>query len=176
LSDRDPTAWEELDEKYREPIIRRLRFLGLRLAEDAWQEVMQKFLRDPSRLVEAINRDQDIGSWLRTAVQNQLYSLHRKEDRHQERVSPGNDQPDEAIAPTPPPSKQLLRAECAERVHAAIKKLPDKYKLVIELSYFEGWSLAEIARDQGISENTIRTWHKRAKELLGKLLGGDGDD
>lgn len=54
-----------------------------------------------------------------------------------------------------------------------VLKLPDKYKDVIYLYYYEGYSTKEISTILGKKENTIFTWLKRAKEALRKELGGD---
>ena len=55
----------------------------------------------------------------------------------------------------------------------AIQKLEKKYKIVIYLYYYEGYSMAEIADILRKNENTIYTWHARAKDILKKELGGD---
>ena len=43
------------------------------------------------------------------------------------------------------------------------------------LHYYEGYTAKEIGRLLGKGENTIYTRLARARELLGKTLGGDGD-
>lgn len=51
--------------------------------------------------------------------------------------------------------------------------LPEKYRNVIYLHYYEGYSAVEIAGILGRKENTIYTWLARAKELLRERLGGE---
>lgn len=58
-------------------------------------------------------------------------------------------------------------------VRAAVQKLPPKYKNVIWLYYYEGYSAVEIAKILEKKENTIYTWLKRGKEQLRIMLGGD---
>lgn len=55
----------------------------------------------------------------------------------------------------------------------AVLKLPDNYKNVIYLFYFEGFSAVEIAKMLGKKENTIYTWLSRAKSKLKETLGGE---
>ena len=57
----------------------------------------------------------------------------------------------------------------------AVVRLPEKYKAPIHLHYYEGYTAKEIGRLLGKGENTIYTRLARARELLGKTLGGDGD-
>lgn len=55
----------------------------------------------------------------------------------------------------------------------AILSLPEKYRDVIYLYYYEGYSAVEIASILKKKENTIYTWISRAKALLRKRLGGE---
>jgi len=55
----------------------------------------------------------------------------------------------------------------------AVLKLPDKYKDVVYLFYFEGYSALEISAMLKRKENTIYTWLSRAKALLKISLGGE---
>ncbi len=51
--------------------------------------------------------------------------------------------------------------------------LPDKYKTVIYLYYYEGYSTVEISDLLNIKEGTVRSQLSRARKLLRKNLGGD---
>ena len=55
----------------------------------------------------------------------------------------------------------------------AVLKLPDNYKNVIYLFYYEGYTAVEIARILNRRENTIYTWLSRAKAKLKEELGGE---
>ncbi|WWR16380.1 sigma-70 family RNA polymerase sigma factor [Lachnospiraceae bacterium JLR.KK008] len=54
-----------------------------------------------------------------------------------------------------------------------VLQLPEKYRNVIYLYYYEGYSAVEIAGILGRKENTIYTWLSRAKEILREKLGGE---
>lgn len=60
-----------------------------------------------------------------------------------------------------------------EGVLEVVLKLPEKYRSVIYLYYYEGYSATEIAGILGRKENTIYTWLARAKALLREKLGGE---
>ncbi len=55
----------------------------------------------------------------------------------------------------------------------AVLSLPDKYKNVIYLYYFEGYKGKEIAKIMKKSEEVIYKWLSRGRKLLEKKLGGD---
>nr|WP_280138750.1 sigma-70 family RNA polymerase sigma factor [Eubacterium maltosivorans] len=71
---------------------------------------------------------------------------------------------------TPPAADTLIRQEELSRLAPLIKALPQKYRRIIEAHYFKGLSLAEIARQQGISPNTVSTWHRRGLAALRERL------
>ncbi|MDE6918114.1 MAG: sigma-70 family RNA polymerase sigma factor [Lachnospiraceae bacterium] len=62
------------------------------------------------------------------------------------------------------PSREILEA---------VLKLPEKYRDVIYLFYYEEYSAVEIAKILGRKENTIYTWLSRAKDILREKLGGE---
>lgn len=54
-----------------------------------------------------------------------------------------------------------------------VLSLPERYKTVIYLAYYEGYTASEIGGILRRSENTIYTWLSRGKKLLRAELGGD---
>lgn len=58
----------------------------------------------------------------------------------------------------------------------AVLSLPVKYKDVIYLHYYEGYSAAEMGKILGKKENTIYSLLFRGREMLKEKLGGDGID
>ena len=55
----------------------------------------------------------------------------------------------------------------------AVLALPSKYKDVVYLHYYEGYSAAEIGRILNKNVNTVYTLLSRAREQLKQTLGGD---
>ena len=60
-------------------------------------------------------------------------------------------------------------------VMEAVLKLPPKYRNVIYLHYYEGYSAPQIGEILSKNVNTVYTLLTRARDLLRKELGGDSD-
>ncbi len=58
-------------------------------------------------------------------------------------------------------------------VMEAVLGLPEKYRNVIYLYYYEEYSAVEIAGILGRKENTVYTWLARARDILRDKLGGE---
>lgn len=71
----------------------------------------------------------------------------------------------EQAAEMPPDNREVLEA---------VITLPLKYKQVIYLHYYEGYSAPEIGGILGKNVNTVYTCLTRAKQMLRERLGGDG--
>ena len=56
-------------------------------------------------------------------------------------------------------------------VYHAVMELPPKYRIVIHLYYYEGYTVTETAKIIGKSETAVRTQLYRARKLLKKSLG-----
>lgn len=59
-------------------------------------------------------------------------------------------------------------------VWQAVLELPEKYRDVIYLHYYEQYSAVEIAHILGAKENTIYSILSRGRSMLKTRLGGDG--
>jgi RNA polymerase sigma-70 factor (ECF subfamily) len=69
---------------------------------------------------------------------------------------------------------QPLHVEDDQReVLEAVLSLPSKYKDVVYLHYFEGYSAVEIADMLQRNVNTVYTWLSRARMQLKTVLGGE---
>ena len=55
----------------------------------------------------------------------------------------------------------------------AVLRLPDKYKDVVYLHYYEGYKTGEIAEMLGEKPSTVRNRLRDARALLRQALGGD---
>jgi RNA polymerase sigma factor (sigma-70 family) len=73
---------------------------------------------------------------------------------------------------------ELVSVPCDEKedfsgVLDAVLKLPEKYRDVIYLHYYEGYSAYEIGKILNKKENTVYSLLSRGREMLKKHLGGD---
>ena len=63
------------------------------------------------------------------------------------------------------------RDETHEELIEILDKLPQNYRTVIHLYYYEGYSVKEIAMIVGISESNVQVRLKRARDKMKVLLG-----
>ncbi|NWJ94842.1 MAG: sigma-70 family RNA polymerase sigma factor [Chloroflexi bacterium] len=70
----------------------------------------------------------------------------------------------------PEPEETALSGETRDEVRELLKKLPDKYRGVTVLRYWQDLSYEEIAEATGLSVGTVKTRLFRARELLAKEL------
>lgn len=73
---------------------------------------------------------------------------------------------------------ELVNEPAALEVHntevlEAVLSLPPKYKNVVYLYFYEGYSAVEISRILGKNVNTVYTLLTRSKRLLKEVLGGE---
>ena len=79
------------------------------------------------------------------------------------------------------PLDELLEQPAAipldnREVLEAVLSLPQRYRDVVYLHYFEDYTAPEISRILGKNVNTIYTLLTRSKRLLREKLGEDGDE
>jgi len=77
------------------------------------------------------------------------------------------------MTPAEPPgsaSDEVMAAETASVVRAAVQLLPDGQRRVVELAYFEGLTCREVARTMGIPEGTAKSRLRLAMAKLESVL------
>jgi RNA polymerase sigma-70 factor, ECF subfamily len=89
-------------------------------------------------------------------IRSELRRIARQERTH--RLSPEQ--------PPPLPADEVVAAEAASMVRAAVELLPESQRQVIELAYFGGLSYREVAVAAGIPEGTAKS---RLRLALAKL-------
>lgn len=152
-------AVRELYEEYSQTLYR-IAFTYLKNrydAEDALQETFLRLIRGRVAFVDA----QHEKAWLIRTVSNVCRDMLKAKSRHHLDL----DAQTQLAAPEPEANALL----------AAILALPDKYKTVVYLYYYEGYAVSEIADMLRQSPNTVKTWLFRARKALKESLGGDLD-
>lgn len=61
-------------------------------------------------------------------------------------------------------------------IFKTVCELPQNYKTVIYLLYYEGYKVKEISEFMKVKEGTIKTWLSRAREMLKEKLKGGFED
>jgi RNA polymerase sigma-70 factor (ECF subfamily) len=133
-------------------------------AEDASQEI---FLRAYTRL-GSFDRERRFSTWLLSIGSN--YCIDRLRRRRFAWVTLD----DAAFSlPTrePGPERSALSHEQREIIQRALQQLPETYRLVMVLRYWQDLSYDEISKATGLPESTIKTRLHRARHMLAEALG-----
>lgn len=142
-------------------LIRRICFLHLKNrsdTEDISQNVLLKYLLYSG----AFESEEHEKAWFIRVTVNACKDWMKNLIRHP--TAPLDVLSEEAIA---------VSDEQGEVLHTVLS-LPPKYKDVVYLFYYEGYSAVEIAKIFGKKENTIYSLLSRGRTLLKEELGGDG--
>ena len=149
---------EYLVETYADMILR-LSYSYLKNREDArdiCQNVLLKLLTDDRQFQ---NREHEKAFVLRVAI-NECKDLLKSPWRTR---TCDIEACGELVSPQDPEGEVL----------EAVNALPEKYRVVIYLHYYEGYRAEEIAKLIGVSTNTVYTRLARGREKLKWILGGE---
>ncbi|WP_238323088.1 sigma-70 family RNA polymerase sigma factor [Gorillibacterium massiliense] len=152
--------WEEKVHVYADMVLRlALTYMKNKTdAQDICQDVFLKLLRQGRRFSD----EEHEKAWILRVTINACKDALRSPWRRR-------------VAPLTGMELPIGNSEGREMVEQVLA-LPSKYRVTVYLHYFENYRTAEIAELLGKNENTIRTWLKRARELLRtKLDGGEGN-
>lgn len=127
-------------------------------AEDAVQETFARLIRSGERFR---SREKE-KAWLIVTVSNVCKDMLRRHYRSDRALE------DYQYLAAPPHE--------IDETMEAILRLPEKYKTVVYLFYYEGYTTREIARMLGEKPNTVSSRISRARLLLKTMLGGGFDD
>ena len=126
-------------------------------AEDVFQEVFLKLFRHK----DSIQSEEHLKAWLIRVTVNQCRSMATSA-WNRRNVSL------EAVAEAAAPQDD----EDYSEVYDAVKRLPDKYREVIHLFYYEELSISQITQLLGKKEATVKTHLTRGRSLLKEKLKG----
>ena len=136
------------------------------VAEDLRQEIFLKMYRGLSSLKE---RDK-FASWLRTIAYNTCktwLSTQRREHVPLEELKE-SEHPSVSIA------DEVEQKQHRTLLGQMIDELPFDYRLVINLHYFEGQTVPQIAGFLSLPESTVKWWIHKAREMLQKKAKVNG--
>ncbi len=149
------TQQEVLDlyEKYYEMVWRicLVRFGNTHDAYDAAQETFVRLMSD----TKSFHNEEHEKAWLiRTAI-NYCKDVMKSSHWKREIGLDGGKPPEAGVVPN----------EYSE-VYEAMMELPEKYRVILYLHYYEGYSQKEIARMMKTNASTLRSRFAKAKELM----------
>ena len=160
------TDWEAVVGQHAE-IVRRTVYRLVGNDADAWDCVQETFLE-----AVRIDRREPVRDWpalLRHLATARALDLLRRRSRQRARCGEGADLA-QAVSRGPSPAGQAEASELADRLRAAVIRLPRRQAEVFCLSCFEQMSCEAIAERLGIRPTAARMLLSRARRRLRRLL------
>lgn len=167
LSLKASESFEQVMEFYM-PMVYRIAFSRLGSAHDAEDITQDVFLKYYKADI-TYNDEEHRKAWLIRCAINCTKTLatsawfrHRASDEGLENM--------EEAGTIPGSDGDIEKIEQKNAVVSAVMRLPEKYRTVIHLFYFEDMSVAQISAATGIRETTVKSQLSRAREMLKPLL------
>jgi RNA polymerase sigma-70 factor (ECF subfamily) len=135
-------------------------------AEDAAQEV---FVRAWNQL-RTFQIDRRFSTWLLSIASHHCIDMLRR----RKPTAPLDGVALFVPSDTPEPDELALRGEQRDMVQRMLNILPDKYRTVTVLRYYNDLSYDEIARMTGLTESAVKTQLHRARRMLAEQLVSAG--
>jgi RNA polymerase sigma-70 factor (ECF subfamily) len=158
----EPPSWEQVVTEHRSRVYRlALRLTGNRHdAEDLTQDVFVRVFRSLSSY-----RPGSFEGWLHRITTNLFLDQVRRRTRQRTEPLPVGDQgwaSDAALDP----ALVLTEARLSEDVRAALRSLPEQFRVAVVLCDVDGLSYQEIAAVLGVKLGTVRSRIHRGRALL----------
>ena len=125
------------------------------------EDVVQETFVRAWRNLGSIRRPERVGSWLYTTALRVC---------QEGRVERGGAAPEGIPARTPDPAAAGVAAETRGRVREAVASLPEHYRVIVTLRFFDSMKCEDIARHLGEPVGTVWTRLRRANGLLREKL------
>ncbi|MHC4354640.1 MAG: RNA polymerase sigma factor [Planctomycetota bacterium] len=173
----DPTAFGELVRRYGDSLLGYLTKIcrNREQAKDLFQETFRKVHEKAHTL-----RSSHFKSWLYTIATRVAMDSLRKSKRvrmvslNQPAGCDGDNCPElGAVAladETQDPSAEAVKAEQKQQVRRAVESLPDRQRVTLVLSYYQGLTYREVATALDCSIGTVKTQMFRALRTLAQRL------
>jgi RNA polymerase sigma-70 factor (ECF subfamily) len=158
----DPAAFARLVELHFQPVYRvAWRMLGRRDgAEDIAQEAFLRLWQNPRQVRDG----KALKSWLMRVASNLVVDGYRR------RVPVDAGELPDSADDAPGPELALRRANVTAAIDAAIADLPERQRLALVLSHFEGYGNPEIALALDVSVEAVESLLARARRGLKAVL------
>ncbi len=172
----DQQAYAKLMSRYRDSVF----FMILKMvhnrddAEDLTIEAFGKAFRN----IERYSTDYAFSTWLFKIASNNTIDFIRKkrlqtlsiDETHGGDDDDGHSYASSIKAESLDPEEEFIREQRITLMREVTEKLNEKYRILIELRYFEEYSYEEIAEQLDLPLGTVKAQLFRAKELLYNVL------
>ncbi len=132
--------------------------------EDAKDVLQNAYVKIFINLKNCDLKNGNIDGWLSRIVVNEALQLYRKKKKDNNRDILYQKGLEEMSAP------EIIARLNAEDILKLMKRLPEGYRMIFNMSVVEGFSHKEISEQLGIGESTSRSQLSRAKELLRDII------
>jgi RNA polymerase sigma-70 factor, ECF subfamily len=149
------------------------RFARMRLrSQSEAEDVVQQAVLQAFHGLSQFRREASFKTWLSRIASNEV--IHLRRGRAIAPVKPLYESLAGKLAdPAGLPDMQIQQKEERERLHRALARLPEKYRLVIQLRDLHELSTTATARSLCLSVGAVKTRHHRARKLLLRSLGSN---
>lgn len=167
VAGRDQTAFEQLYDRYA-PVVYTMVLRIVKtpeIAEDLLQEIFLSIWNKSGTFSEARG---SVYTWVMTMARNRSFDFLKSKE-HTSR-GPGLDEqpvlnlPDTAHMANP--LNAAITAEHEGRMREGLALLGKEQRTIIELSYYEGFTQAQISEKLGLPLGTVKTWMRQALMTL----------
>ena len=175
LDQNDQQAYAELMSLYRDSIY----YMLIRMVknkDDAEDLTLMTFGK-AFRYLDKYTPKYAFSTWLyRIALNNSIDFMRVKnnmpqyfeEDLYTSNTTSMVDQSEDNMQRTP--EEEVIDKQRLQLLRAAVAELPDKYRKVIELRYYEDLAYEDIAERLGLSLSNVKIQIMRAKQMLTQLM------
>jgi RNA polymerase sigma-70 factor (ECF subfamily) len=132
------------------------------IAEDIFQEVFYRVYLN----LDKFRRDSSYFTWIYRITVNLCQDY--KASAYFRRMLPWYN-----MEQKPPADAQMFESAEGGEILAKVMELPQNYRTVIALYYFDELTSPEIAARLGIKESAVRTRLSRGRDMLRSLLAGE---
>jgi RNA polymerase sigma-70 factor (ECF subfamily) len=170
----DQKAFEDLMKKYRKSVY----YMLLKMvynpddAEDLTQEAFAKAFTS----LHKFDSKFAFSTWLFRIATNNCIDFIRKKKL----LTYSIDQPVDEDSDRPffidirdknyNPNEEMIHSERSQIIHEAVEKLPQRYKILVQMRYFDEKAYEELADELNLPLGTVKAQLHRARELLNELL------
>ncbi|MDO4537684.1 MAG: sigma-70 family RNA polymerase sigma factor [Coriobacteriales bacterium] len=131
--------------------------------DDAFQETFLRYARN----VRPFTGEEHKKAWLIRVTTNVCKDMLKRSSAQNESLEALSEQ---GYTPVGDDGGEGLRAVERSEVFDALRKLEDRYRVVLYLKFYENYTAAQIAKLLSIPENTVYTNLSRGKKQLKEVL------